>query len=386
MPRADIRNAFKPRANKARAAAVARAKRRLPAPREEPAAPAGAPRPQPDAADEEDEEMPALVHPDAVDADEEGVHGNTVDINGTPVREYPFNGTPVAAGEPELAAGEPDDSYPRPVHVREDLIMEARRGEAAISQAAAWRSYQLERARRLWACDYTPHVVQESLEHPELRAQVLEVFEKQTSSWRSRLKDEDAIRRYEDKTERMIRDTVAIARRRRNQLDIPFSVFARSISYFNQRVPTRIWREQLKSMRIVSRNTVMNMLNFMMEVEPKPPFITNPHVAVFGFDQCNHWQAAATSKKGEFRGAERLNSQGMPISIRSETVLNTVQRHIPFTNPLLSAAEAQLIRQEGRALATPFEHHPHLRLAEGRYFESLVRQPTRRTGGSCCAR
>jgi hypothetical protein len=89
---------------------------------------------------------------------------------------------------------------------------------------------------------FTPHIVQESLEHPELRAQVIEVFEKQTrvgqtSSWRSRLKDEDAIRRYDDKTERMIRDTVAVAWRRRNQLDIPFSVLAHSISYFNQRVP-----------------------------------------------------------------------------------------------------------------------------------------------------
>jgi hypothetical protein len=86
----------------------------------------------------------------------------------------------------------------------------------------------------------------------------------------------------------------------------------------------------------------------MMEVEPQPGFIVNRTVSVFGCDQCNHWQSASTSKKGEFRGAERLNSQGMPMHIRSETVLNIVERQIPFTMPLLTSAEYQLIQQEGR--------------------------------------
>jgi len=89
---------------------------------------------------------------------------------------------------------------------------------------------------------------------------------------------------------------------------------------------------------------------------------------VFGVDQCNHWQAAATSKKGEFRGAERVNSQGMPVSIRSETVLNMVQRQIPFTSPLLTAAEVQLIQSEGRTLAAqPFQESS---AAQAHLFES----------------
>ena len=61
----------------------------------------------------------------------------------------------------------------------------------------------------------------------------------QLNTYRSQLtarNNEDLMRRYDAKTERMIRDTVAVARRRRNQQDIPFSVLARSISDFNQRV------------------------------------------------------------------------------------------------------------------------------------------------------
>ena len=51
-------------------------------------------------------------------------------------------------------------------------------------------------------------------------------------------------------------------------------------------------------------------------------FIKNGFVSVFGVDQNNIWQASAHSKRGEFRGAERVNKLGMPIQIRSETVLN----------------------------------------------------------------
>ena len=97
----------------------------------------------------------------------------------------------------------------------------------------------------------------------------------------------------------------------------------------------------------VHRDTVVKVLDAMLEVEPPPPWPTNPHIFIFGLDQCNHWQVAVNSKKGHFRGAERLNSQGMPIHIRNETVVNLAQRHVPFTRGMLTLDEVKLIREKG---------------------------------------
>ena len=91
----------------------------------------------------------------------------------------------------------------------------------------------------------------------------------------------------------------------------------------------------------------MSVLDAMLELEPPPPWPINPHIFVFGLDQCNHWQAAKNSRRGHFRGAERLNSQGMPIHIRNETVVNSVQRHVPFTLGMLSVDEVKLISEKG---------------------------------------
>lgn len=245
------------------------------------------------------------------------------------------------------------DATAAPTPPLEDPIWEPRAtdSEAAAQQCALkqkWHVRLLWRATRLWAPDFRPLIEAEALEAPVLRARVVELYSHQVSTYRARLKDARLLARYDAKTERMIRDETAVARRRRNQSDIPFSVDARSISYFNQRVPERVWKDNQKGLRIEHRDTCMKVLNAMMEVEPQPGFIVNRTVSVFGCDQCNHWQSASTSKKGEFRGAERLNSQGMPMHIRSETVLNIVERQIPFTMPLLTSAEYQLIQQEGR--------------------------------------
>jgi len=85
----------------------------------------------------------------------------------------------------------------------------------------------------------------------------------------------------------------------------------------------------------------------MLEVAPPPPWLMNPHVFVFCLDQCNQWQAAKDSRRGHFRGAERLSSTGMPIHIRSETVVNVVQMNIPLTLGMLTQAEAQLVEKNG---------------------------------------
>lgn len=219
--------------------------------------------------------------------------------------------------------------------------------EAKLSRAAAWRSWIVFRAGRLWSCDYAHFLNLERLEVPELREKVVQTCLGQMSIYRERLTNPHQIAAYDAKTERMIRDQTAVLRRRANQFDIPFSVDARSQSYFNQRVPKRVWKDQQHGLVILHRDSTEKVARTMVEVQPAPPFIANMHVACFGVDQCNHWQASQFSKKGEFRGAERLNKLGMPVTIRSETVLNVVQRLLPFTAPMLTPQEVQLIQANG---------------------------------------
>ena len=227
-----------------------------------------------------------------------------------------------------------------------DLVPVLQRQER-ISQSAAWDTVWRMRAQQMWTPDYSVQLEIEKLQVPDLRAQVAGLFASQVSTYRTRLTSPTLIERYDAKTERMIRDTTAVARRRRNQLDIPFSVFARSGSYMNQRVAERVWKDSQHGLRIVHRDTVMKLLDYMLLTEPAAPFMLNPWISVFGVDQCNMWQAAANTKKGHFRGAERINAQGMPVSIRSETVLNIVERQVPLTMAMLNGAEVQQIKEHG---------------------------------------
>jgi hypothetical protein len=75
----------------------------------------------------------------------------------------------------------------------------------------------------------------------------------------------------------------------------------------------------------------MKLLDAMLEHEPPLPWPRNQYVAAFAVDQCNIWQAAKKTKRGAFRGTERLDADGMPVVIRSTTILNIVQREVPFT-------------------------------------------------------
>lgn len=240
----------------------------------------------------------------------------------------------------------PGDQQP-PVAGPEENLAGSLHAETQLSRAAAARLVLLSRCRALWTTNYQPLLEMEAKECPELWEHVSLVYRAQTSQYRLRLTDPTLVAKYDLKTDGMIRNTVAVMRRRRNQLDIPFSTSGRSLSYFNQRVPTRVWKDQQRGMHILHRTTCQTLLDGMLETDPGPGFILNDLVVVFCVDQCNHWQVSAHSKKGMHYGAERLNAQGMPVHIRSETVLNVVQRYIPFTSPLLTADEVKLITEKG---------------------------------------
>jgi hypothetical protein len=91
----------------------------------------------------------------------------------------------------------------------------------------------------------------------------------------------------------------------------------------------------------------MKLLDAMLEHEPPLPWPRNQYVAAFAVDQCNIWQAAKKTKRGAFRGTERLDADGMPVVIRSTTILNIVQREVPFTMGMLTPEELEEIREKG---------------------------------------
>ena len=199
------------------------------------------------------------------------------------------------AAEPPISSpglGDPAWNF----HVDGDACCAAVKG-VKMTRAEAARFVYLERGRALNSCDYSLLLQREKEEAPELWPAVSALFDIQKSTYRARLKDPRLIERYDAKADGQIRDLVAVLRRRRNKDDIAFSVQCRSLSYFNQRVPTRLWKENRRALRIVGREPCMKLLDAMIETDPGPPWWENEHVAVFCADQCNIWQASETSKK-----------------------------------------------------------------------------------------
>ena len=123
---------------------------------------------------------------------------------------------------------------------------------APRNQAEEARIKLLARARKLWGspCSYADSLQQEANEEPDLWLATTILMRSQVSTYRAELQDCRLVERYDAKSNKLVRDTVAVLRRRKSQLDIPFSIDARTVSYFNQRVPTRVWREQQHGLRI----------------------------------------------------------------------------------------------------------------------------------------
>jgi hypothetical protein len=82
----------------------------------------------------------------------------------------------------------------------------------------------------------------------------------------------------------------------------------------------------------------------MRRVEPQPAWTPSPNVFVFAADQTYCWQGC--QKRGRARqGAERTDSSGMPLIIRSEVYVNSVRLHVPYTLCDFSPAELVELNQ-----------------------------------------
>ena len=89
---------------------------------------------------------------------------------------------------------------------------------------------------------------------------------------------------------------------------------------------------------VASRPRCLALLHEMRRVEPQPAWTPSPNVFVFAADQTYCWQGC--QKRGRARqGAERTDSSGMPLIIRSEVYVNSVRFHVPYTLCDFSPAE-----------------------------------------------
>ena len=162
------------------------------------------------------------------------------------------------------------------------------------------------------------------------------------STYRRRITGE-AAEAYDARKDARVRDCAAILRRGHNQRDWSFSVLARSISYFNQRVPAAVWNEECNARRLASRPTCIRLLEAAVACEPPTEYPLQHLVAVFGADQTFKWMGANKNAKGH-RGAERVDEQGLPIKIKHLVYVNSIRLRMPATLPSLSAAKVMYLR------------------------------------------
>ena len=195
----------------------------------------------------------------------------------------------------------------------------------------------LDFAPSLWSSDYRPF-----LQAEDLAAQAaLDMLPQ--SSYRQRLTAEAAAA-YDAKALKRARSAVGMLARVANTRAWTFSVVARSLSWFNQRVPHRVWADACEDRYVASRPRCLELLHEMRRVEPQPAWIASPNVFVFAADQTYCWQGC--QKRGRARqGAERTDSTGMPLIIRSEVYVNSVRFHVPFKLCDLSRGELAELEQ-----------------------------------------
>ena len=135
------------------------------------------------------------------------------------------------------------------------------------------------------------------------------------SSYRRRLPPERAAE-YDAKALKRARSSVGTMKRIANTRAWCFSVVARSLSWFNQRVPHRVWADACEDHYVASRPRCLALLHEMRRVEPKPEWTASPDVFVFAADQTYCWQGC--KKRGRARqGAERTgpSTQANPVDI-----------------------------------------------------------------------
>jgi hypothetical protein len=199
----------------------------------------------------------------------------------------------------------------------------------------------LSYARDLWRWDYSSLLDEEDVGSRAL------VGSLPVSTYRQRLNNKpEAAARYDARAVKRARGAMAQLGRVSNNRNWTFSIVARSLSYFNQRVPVRVWRDEQEDRRIASRSHCILLLKEMHRLEPRPQWLPHEHVFVLAADQTYCWQGCK-KRGGRRHGAERVDATGMPVRIRSEVYVNSLCAPVPFALCDFTAAELALVQQHG---------------------------------------
>ena len=245
-----------------------------------------------------------------------------------------------------LQAGRDDTAAPEQHGVQPVLTPP----EEQVAELTEWRLVGTveDWAPVLMSTNYADHLAIEDAAAAEQRSAVAQFF--RPSSYRARSSTStglhgERLQSYDARTADRQRDSVAHLRRAVNQRDWSFSILARSISWFNQRIPHRVWNSEQKAGRVAHRDTCTRLLNACSKLLCVR-FALHRSVAVFGADQTYAWQGMSKTAK-HHRAVERLDAAGVPIEIKHLVYVNCVQVLLPHNFPALNGIELLQIALHG---------------------------------------
>ena len=245
-------------------------------------------------------------------------------------------------------------------------VLEPKRASYERSNVTDWASL-------FWLPDYRPVLEAEARVAASTQLGAIAP----PSTYRARLDHfPEAASAYDVKMDGRVRDIYSIALRAANQRAWSFSQLARSISYFSQRTPRRVWRDETRGRRIATHETTIRLLDRMVEVEPQPAFTLHETVSVFCMDQTFKWLGANKQAKGH-RGEERMDEHGMPIRIQHLVYVNGIKLRLPDTLPMLTANDLLYLKVQGTPYTEDFRNvslavSPHAVRANLRDFTEMA--------------
>ena len=158
-------------------------------------------------------------------------------------------------------------------------------GPAAEEEPEALSEWKklLDFVPALFSANYEPFIT------AEIEATKAAAVPDEPTSYRRQLKGAKADA-YDERQTARVAESLAVYKRTQNQRAWSFSIVAKSLSWFNQRVPVRVWPGAQKARAVCSRDACKRIYEAMMQNEPTPAWTASPHVFVLGYDQTYCWQ------------------------------------------------------------------------------------------------
>ena len=185
---------------------------------------------------------------------------------------------------PRRASSGAAEAAPKRASSLSALLQKEAADSAAETAPKRWRAL-LDFAPDLWSSDYAPLLKVET----DRAARVVQ--EAEQTAYRRRLKGEKA-EAYDSKMVKKVGSALANLDKAINQRNWTFSLIAKSVSWYNQRVPHRIIAGCTSEAQLASRSSCLAVAKEMLRpgIKPALGFTESPHVFVIGTDQTFMWR------------------------------------------------------------------------------------------------